>query len=315
MKNLTKRLGFYSKAICFCCFTTLLGCDPSKDDRIQIDLGRSDPDRILSYYFGIYGGSDPFESALIVKDGEDYFLDRRKLAGDLEVFSNYAEDGKLDWDELKSELESSYYKQTNAAANLDDLVKDAEDNDTFGVEVHGVMSEAKRTISIEISDLQQALLNYEKNSSRLVYPINTTFVARHHLDDVLEETTVMKKISESRWAYWVYDAAGRLSAQTTSKPRQLKSPTQCIGCHMGQKAFEPEASFPSKLEEKETRRRQVYVGDELRSAKTTAFFDEHQKRDDSVLGLYATLYISQLQLKTRNDLSDTELQILDSFSL
>lgn len=291
-----------------------MACNSADKNQILIDLGRSDPDRILSYYFGIYNGSDPFGSALIVKEGEDYLLNRTLLVGDLEIFAKYAEDGKLDWDELKSELESSYYSQTNAPRNLGDLVGDKDVLDSFTVEVHGVMSEAKRSIAVQTSDLQQALLNYTENSDQLLYPVNTTFIANHRRDDALEETTVMKKISESEWAYWVYDSEGVLSTQTVSQPRKLKSPTQCIGCHMGQKAFEPEASFPKKLEERESRRRQVYVDDSLRSAKITTFFDEHQKRADSVLGLYATLYMSQLQLKAEPDLNDTERQILDSFS-
>jgi len=288
----------------------LAGCTDTSP--VEIDLGRSDPDRILSYYFSIYTGADPFETKLIYKGNGNYYIDKENLSGNLEGFNKYTDDEIIDWDELKEELESSYYEKTSAPKTLDKLMESVFE-ETFDLEVHGVMSEAKRKISVTKNSLHFALGNFKDAGERLIYPLNTTFVASHLEDEEVVETTVMRKVSLENWVYWVYDGEGELNGKTVTEPRQLNSPTQCIGCHMGQKAFEPEASFPEKLEEKEKRRRQIYVSDEIRKSSPVDVFDEHMKRDDSVLGLYASIYLGQLISQDSDSLSVKERRILTSF--
>jgi len=232
-----------------------------------------------------------------------------ELAPELEAFSAYTEDGILDWEDIKSAVSDSYYNTSDAPANVSALK--ADESALFTVDLHGVMSDAKRTIKLRKSNLEKALLQFEENNSEILYPIGSTFVADHQLDGQTKETTVMRKLDSGYWAYWVYDDQGNLALKTNSSPRKLKAPTQCIGCHMGQKQFEPSSSFPRLLEDKERRKRQIYTSSQLRNLSPR--LDEHQKRSDSVLGPYGAIYIAQLRSSSES-LSEKEKELLDSFS-
>jgi len=58
------------------------------------------------------------------------------------------------------------------------------------------------------------------------------------------------------------------------------------------------------------------VSNDLRNAEITAFFDEHAKRTDGVLGLYATLDTAQLVADGRaGSLSEEDRTLLESLGL
>ncbi len=291
----------------------IIACTP--DNLVEIDLGRSNPDKILNYYFGVYQQSNPFESGLLIKKGSKFFIDKNKAASlvELEDLSDSYSDGSLSWEELKAFLESSYYLVTNAPDNLSELRK--QDGPKFKLNLHGVMSEAKRNIELDLPALQDAILSYKTNGERIIYPVGTTFIADHNDDqENLMESTVMQKLGSGKWAYWVYNEKGRLVSSTASKPRRLTSPTQCIGCHFGQKEFEPDASFPDLLPERRKRKRQIYIDPALRLREPAKQLDEHSKRSDHVLGVYATIYLAQLRLKSESELSEVEKRVLGSIS-
>ena len=105
----------------------------------------------------------------------------------------------------------------------------------------------------------------------------------------------MKRLREDGfWDFAVYGPDGRLAPATATAPRPLRAPTQCTGCHLGRRLFEPEKSFPATPTDGPDGPRRYDVPDAWRSAEATALFSEHARRDDGVLGIYATLYTGRL---------------------
>jgi hypothetical protein len=141
-------------------------------------------------------------------------------------------------------------------------------------------------------------------------------VGEHYEGEALVETTVMRKRADGYWDYFAYDASGGLASQTTTPPRALDVPTQCVGCHFGEKLFEPERSFPAEAPPGPHGPRGIYVDDALRDAEVVAFFDEHSKRSDHVLGLYGTLFIAQLRAQeAAGSLPAADAALLDDLGL
>src|SRR5690606_7846790 len=113
------------------------------------------------------------------------------------------------------------------------------------VELHGVMTTARRVVHVRESAIREALRNFERNGRRILYPIETTFIGEHVIDGVVEETTAMRKRADEQWDFFVYGKDGLPATQTNTPPRPLKSPVQCVGCHFGDKLFEPAESYPA----------------------------------------------------------------------
>ena len=126
----------------------------------------------------------------------------------------------------------------------------------------------------------------------------------------------MRKRDDGFWDFFTYGPDGTLAAETQARPRALKTPTQCVGCHFGGRLFEPEKSFPGTASEGPHGPRALYVPEAWRDAEVVRFFDEHRKRSDTVLGLYNTLFAAKLRADRRaGRLAPEDARLLESLGL
>ena len=295
--------------------------------RLEIDLDRSNPERLLRYYFGGYvapEGDDPFSRGLLSAEDGRYYLDLDALASThpgLEVsLKEAAGDDRVEWEELATFLHATYYTVRNLPPTLDALrsqVPYQEGKDTwFHVELDGVMSTARRHVYVSKEALRSALGGYQEQGEQLLYPVGTAVVGEAHLDGQHVETNVMRKRSDGFWDFFTYGPDGALADRTQALPRALKSPTQCVGCHFGAKLFEPERSFPAAAPPGPHGPRALYVDEQLRDREVVQFFDEHRKRSDTLLGIYNTLFVAQLRADRRaGRISDEDGRLLDRLGL
>lgn len=282
----------------------LLGCS-TNNDLVRIDLGKSSPERLLKFYFGGYAGAeaaDPLVTGLIVRQADGYYLNPTLLdAAFREKLRAAGSDGVLDWDELEPFLQETYYTSRVAPASLEALVPPT----TFRgggdgwmmMPVDGVMTTARRHIYIARENIAAALAQYEEQGRQIIYPAGTVIIGDHVVDERVVETTVMKKRADGMWDYFVYDEQGALATTTTTPPRPLAVPTRCVGCHFGDKKFEPERSYPAPASPGPHGPRGIYLPANPYDEVLVQTLDEHAKRSDTVLGLYATRYLGELLVK------------------
>lgn len=298
----------------------LLGGCSRNPGSVQIDLGKKNPERLLAFYFGGYTESepaDPFQTGLLTREDNGYRLNMNQLEAVVGSDTDLPEDengnGKLDWEEIEPFLQKTYYQMRPAPPTLARLREGTryltDSTAWMRVDVNGVMTTARRSIYMPAAAVQEALLEYRSQGEALRYPVGTTVIAEHHEGESHVETTGMRKRADGFWDYFVYDAAGNLAPRTTTKPRELTVPTRCVGCHFGEKQFEPEASFPDVASPGPLGFRGIHVGDEARDTTVVNFFDEHRKRSDTLLGLYGTLYVTELKNK-KMALTEKESEII-----
>ena len=115
----------------------------------------------------------------------------------------------------------------------------------------------------------------------------------------------MLKREDGHWDFFAYGPDGTPTTETAARPRPLRVPTQCVGCHFGSKLYEPEKSFPAEAADGPHGPRVLHVDDAARKPDVVQFFDEHRKRSDHVLGLYATLLVSQLLSEGFDSMADS----------
>lgn len=312
------------------CFVLVAGCtrDEARDPAlVLLDLDRSNPERLVAYYLGGYmtsHGGDPFTAGLAAKHGDRLYLHLDSLQAryprGADLLSDAAADGRLDWDEFSAFIKATYYDARSVPETLDQLAlrysyaRGA--GDWFTVDVRGVMTVALRTIYVPHEAVRAALRDYWSNESRLIYPVETAIIGEHRLDGELRETTAMIKRGDGYWDFVTYDAQGELAPATSTPPRSLDSPTQCVGCHFGSRLFEPERSFPHSAPEGPRGVRALYVDEELRDAEVVDFFDEHARRSDTVLGLYGSLFVARLRADRRlGRITTADAELLDSLDL
>lgn len=278
---------------------------------IRVDIDKSEPKRLLTYYFGGYlrpTPADPFEAGLLADTLGRLFLNIDSLAAHHPAAASTLTDGngdnRVDWEEFESFIDATYYDARGLPRTIDSLLNRAayteNDPNWMHVELNGVMTTARRRLAIDKASIRHALATYWENGERLIYPVGTTIIGTHLRNDSLAETTVMRKREDGFWDFAVYDAGDSLSSKTLTPPRELKSPVQCVGCHFGSKLFEPEKSFPARSEPGPHGPRQIYVSDELRDPDVVRLFDEHRKRSDTILGLYSTLFVAELRKQHRD---------------
>jgi hypothetical protein len=295
------------------------GRDGAGGSLIEAVLDRSDPEPLLRYYLGGYvapGGGDPYVAGLLHAEGSRLYLDPSALnrlhTGMGDALASHASKQRLDWDGFEAFLLETFYEARGAPSTLQALRDTVEygGDGWFSVELDGVMTTARRRVYASESAVREALRAYADNDGRLLYPAGTTFVGEHVLDGDLIEATVMRKREDGAWDFLTYGSDGALTTRTQAQPRALKTPTQCVGCHFGAKAFEPARSFPGTAPDGPHGPRAYYLDAALRDAEVVTYFDEHRKRSDRVLGLYSTLFVARLRA-TRNagglDPSDAEL--------
>jgi len=309
------------------CGTPEAGSTAAVPARLEIDLDRSDPERLLRYYFGGYAapeGGDPFQAGVLVRDGDRYSVDvealEAKHPGTGSTLREAAGDRHLTWDELAAFLNATFYAVRNLPPTLDAFQAEVPyldgDEAWFHVELDGVMSTARRHAYVAEDALRETLRHYHQNEEKLLYPAGTAIIGEHRLDGECVETTVLRKRNDGFWDFFTYGPDGMLAAQTQALPRALKTPTQCVGCHFGAKLFEPERSFPGEALPGPHGPRAFYVDESLRDEEVVVFFDEHRKRSDTVLGIYNTLFVARLRAERRaGRLSDEDAQLLAGLGL
>ena len=275
--------------------------DPATAEAVPLRLDRDRPQALLGSVLGAYvgpDGGDPYQAGLVSGEGGDLAIHPQKLPADARAALKDANgDGAVDWDELAAMLEATYYGARALPPTLDALRErapyDRGEPEWFTVEVDGVMTAARRRISVPTAALRRAMAGFPE-AQELAYPAGTVIVGEHLADGAVVETTVKLRRADGYWDFAVYGADGQLAPATATEPRPLRAPTQCTGCHLGERLFEPEKSFPGAATDGPFGPRAVHVPDGWRSAEATARFNEHARRDDGVLGLYATLYAGRL---------------------
>ncbi len=276
---------------------------PAGPDQLLLDVGRLSPD-VLRFYFGSYlgpDGGDPFEAGVLFEGENGLFVRPSALREHLPETAPPLDadgDGRVSKDELGAFVEATYAVARNLPPTADALRASTGygGEGWFTVELHGVMTTALRRIAVPESALRSAMAGYRASGDKLLYPTGTALVGEHVGEDgAVLETTFMQKRADGMWDYAVYGPDGQPAAATATPPKALRVPTQCVGCHYGNRPFEPEASFPAAAPDGPHGPRALYVPDAWRDADLVAFFDEHRKRSDHVLGLYATLFAAKLR--------------------
>ena len=295
----------------------LVGCG-GEGGTVALDLDKSRPEPIVRSVLGAFAGADPFEAGWV--EGEGGSLSLRLAALPPEVrdgLAAAAADGRIDWDEWSAWVEAGYNAATGLPATLDALRREAAygGDGWFTVDVSGVMSAARRRVHVPEAELRAALAAFPERDA-IVYPAGTLIVGEHEVDGAIVETTVKRRRADGFWDFGVYDADGRLAPATATDPRPLRVPTQCTGCHLGQKRYEPEASWPAEARDGPFGPRAYHVPDAWRRAEPAALFEEHAARDDGVLGLYGTLYTSRLlAARDAGTLAAEDAELLDALGI
>ena len=292
----------------------LCGCTAGPGDtrNLRVDLGKSDPERLMRFYMGAVDGAGG-DSILVSGQG--------RLAVRHEALAEYVgfdpdqnSDNVLDWEELTALVEETYNADGRIPETLDALREQFAYDDTsaFVVEVIGTMSVATRRIYVPRNAIVEALQNFDSTRRAVIYAEGTTIVGEHLLDGRIVEVTAMTKRADGYWDFFVYGAEGRLADSTSTDPRPLHAPIQCAGCHFGNRTFEPEKSFPAVAPDGPDGPRVFLSNTPGVTTELVSYFDEHRRRSDTVLGIYATLYVGRLiDRARRGTISDEERALLD----
>ncbi len=304
----------------------LAGCgsgpvDVQTAESVPLKLDRSNPLRLVRSVLGAYAGGDAVETGLVSGEGDDLALHPQTLDPALRAsLTDTNGDGAIGWDELSAFLKATYARghripETLAALHAEAGTPSA-DTAWFAVDIEGsVMTHARRHVVLKASAVRAALASAAAGQG-LHYPAGTVIYGEHLVGGAVVETTVKRRRADGFWDFAVYDAEGRLAPTTTTAPRPLTVPTQCTGCHLGNRRFEPEQSFPATPPDGADGPRRYVVPDAWRSQPATTRLDEHARRDDGVLGLYATLYTGRLlAARTAGTATPADLALLTRLGL
>ena len=286
---------------------------------VPLRLERRDALRLAESLLGAYAGGGAVASGLVSGAGDALTIHPQTLAPAVRAALRDADgDGAVGWDELSAFVAATYAAGHRLPATLAGLDRPAAPGDTawVSVDVEGsVMTHARRRVSVRASALRAAMTSFAAGDS-LRYPVGTVIVGEHLDGQRVAETTVKRRRADGFWDFAVYDAAGRLATATATAPRPLRAPTQCTGCHLGRRLFEPERAFPATPADGPDGPRRYAVPDAWRSRPAAALFAEHARRDDGVLGVYATLYAGRLAAaRTAGEATAADLALLTRLGL
>ncbi len=292
------------------------GCNVNH--QVEILLSGENAENILQFYFGSYMQEDPFNAGVLEKKRDRFFLDLSLLREFDSELSTALEArvsrNTLDPDSLQTVIEATYYEARNLPGNLTEFESRWPIHAPKTFEVHGAVTHYLRRIALSEKALQDAIFNYDQNNSKLYYEVGTVLKAEHISNDSVKETTAMIKRPDGFWDFATYDSAGTLTLKTRPHPRALATPTQCVGCHFGNKSFEPERSWPLDAPPVPEGIRKWYTGSA--DQEVADYFREHDRRSDFVLGLYATTYISDLRVqRSSSTLDSTSIRLLNELGL
>ncbi|HEX8299544.1 MAG TPA: hypothetical protein VF594_10340 [Rubricoccaceae bacterium] len=311
--------------------------DVQTAESVPLRLDRAGARRLVESVLGGYAGRGigpgadrgAIASGLVTGDGDDLTLHPQLLAADVRTHLRDADgDGAIGWPELSAFLTATYATGHGLPPTLAALRAEAglpatgaaPDTALFSVDIEGsVMTHARRRVSVPLAALRSALASFAAGDG-LRYPAGTLILGEHlssgEEGEAVLETTVKRRRADGFWDFAVYDAQGRITSETATPPRPLRSPTQCTGCHLGQRLFEPERSYPATPTDGEDGPRRYVVPDAWRSTEATARLQEHARREDGVLGLYATVYTGRLMAeRNAGEASPADLALLERLGL
>lgn len=283
-----------------CGFILLLGCS-SPPDRIFIPLEGSQGRTIARFYSGMVQGNTSEEWILEDSTGLSIRLRAlRTLSAQLASTLDEIRDGRdhLERDQWNRFLQAVVEQSTSLPGSLAELFPSGLPHTTedsyFRLKVYGAMTTLLREIYVPRQALEDGLLNYWDRGGMLQYPAGTVIAAYHkNSSGETLEVTVKKRRSDGFWDFGVYDSSGRNVRHSSSPPTPYAAPVQCVGCHLGNMLYEPEESFIIGREGK-TEGEYLVLGNHPRNPKIVELLDEHARRSDHVLGVYGTVYLTEI---------------------
>ncbi|MXY08062.1 MAG: hypothetical protein F4058_03755 [Rhodothermaceae bacterium] len=288
-------------------FLFLLMAACSSAEQLEVTLEGESAQRFLRFYFGSYASEDPYEAGLLNERGGRFYVDLtvlRKYSPELaQELKAKASGGVVSPDSLRTAVQMTYYLARDLPERLSEFNDQWVIDNATTFEVHGPVTNYLRRITLSESALQGAIWNYYENGEKIRYAVGTAIKAEHLRGTRVVETTAMVRRSDGFWDFATYDSTGALTSHTLPNDRALATPTQCAGCHFGNKGFEPEQSWPQEPAKAPGDIRKWYTGP--RDIEVAEFFSEHFRRSDTLLGLYATAYVSNLRAQRREGTLDS----------
>jgi len=269
----------------------------------SIDLDKSGEAHLIGYWLSAYldPPGDPFEAGVVFESDGSFFLAARDSmqykAPDLMPLLAHE---TVDWAVFSAFITETWHDAVGHPQSIGEWVElDGNWRDAEGwmrIPVKGSMSPYERVVHVRESSVRAAIAK-RAQSGELIYPLGTLFVAEHVEGDVVMETTIMWKRQQDAWDYVSYDADGQRTDRIFKEPEPLLSPVQCQGCHEGNRGFEPERSFPRQVDAGPDGERYIGVDEASRDPVVTSALNEHMRRSDTILGLYATVYLSRVRTR------------------
>ena len=269
---------------------------------IRIQLDKSDDEMLLAFYIGGMLPEGWQLDSVLSKVGSEWMLHGPKSGQEIptpleNLMEAAGEDEILTWEEFEPAVSGSYYEVRNAPRTLAELKTEYGDwnaESWFSHELVGQMTHLRRKLSVSKTALFAALDGLSVLKDPIIYPMGTLFIGEHLDGQSVREVTAMVKREDGYWDYFAYGSDGNLSPFIEKKPDPLRVPTQCVGCHFGDRLFEPERSFPSAARPGPNGERAFFVPEALKNAFLASGLSEHARRSDHILGLYGTLYLASL---------------------
>jgi len=310
----------------------IAGCSsPQVEDisgAIPIRLERGDPERLLRFYVGSYvgeTGGDPVLAGVLEERENSWFLRHPSFWQEVDTsLQQLYRDGlsaeEISKDLMDSFLMSSYYFARRAPQAIEVWRENLGDwtslEKWLSIDVKGSMSPFPRRVAIKRSAVLSALNQVEEIESPILYPVGTAVIGEHFSNGFVVETTIMQKRSDGFWDFFAYDDEGQLVDRVQKQPDDMMVPIRCTGCHFGTRQYEPERSFPARVEDGPDGPRFIEVAEGLRNASIVSTLQEHAKRSDNLLGLYGTIYLSEIaQRISRGEATSEEIGLAFKFGI
>ncbi len=289
---------------------------PVPPGSLAVDLEKPGQDVLLTYWLNVYldPPRDPLSANVLYHSDGMYYLApedsiRSKAPGLLPLLTHEF----VDWDIFSTFIQDTWHDAAGHPRSIGEWIERVgnwrEAEGWLRIPVKGSMSPYERVVSVQESAVRHALSERSRGGA-LIYPEGTLFVADHMVENQIMETTIMWKRQSDTWDYVSYDGDGHLTDRIFKEPDPLQSPIQCLGCHRGNRAFEPERSFPAPADPGPNGARYIDVDNDARDAVVTSVMNEHMRRSDTILGLYATIFLSRVRVRVlsgRGSASDSLL--------
>jgi hypothetical protein len=306
------------------------GCSPGSSqieleygEVVEIRLDKGNAPSLIGFYIGGFLPKGGSLNSLVVQDGSKWWLKKpHSEAVDLglvDLYNTAGVDRILSWEEFEPVVRSTYYKARSAPSNVQGLKSafgDWDQPEWFGYESKGQMTQFRRRLLVRREALMSSLERLNSVSDPILYDEGTIIIGEHLEGQEVVETTAMIKRADKYWDYFAYGSDGNLTGSIQKSPDPILVPTQCVGCHYGDKSFEPEKSFPNNARPGPSGERAVFVPDDWKNAGITRQLSEHAKRSDHVLGLYGTLFLADMVARAgKGETSDRESKLIQKLGI